>query len=109
MAAVERNVPINVILTPPFGMQQKCPSLRSQQFYQQLAIQTGGVFLNLCEALELTYVDPVKDLFSAYAVSHHRTEVINEIIFSAFVQKPKLFFSVDQPTSDVYLIVNCRE
>ncbi|VDM69904.1 unnamed protein product [Strongylus vulgaris] len=55
LAAIERQLQINVIITAPYQMNSLCIPYANASVYAQIALQTGGTILNLCQTYENTY------------------------------------------------------
>ncbi|KIH62025.1 EGF-like domain protein [Ancylostoma duodenale] len=55
LAAIERQLQINVIITAPYQMSSFCMQYPNSSIYTQLALQTGGTIINLCQPYANSY------------------------------------------------------
>ncbi|WKY06669.1 hypothetical protein Q1695_006672 [Nippostrongylus brasiliensis] len=106
-AAVERQLQINIIITPPYQMNNLCAKSVDLTDYFTLALQTSGIVLNLCQPFVENYPrDIITEFLSGYGMSHHHVESVQEAVFNNCSGVNPVQFFVDNPTSQVYAFVN---
>ncbi|CAJ0604322.1 unnamed protein product [Cylicocyclus nassatus] len=107
LAAIERQLQINVIITPPFQTSSMCMSYGNASVYTQIALQTGGTILNLCQTYENTYPrDIITEFFTGYGASHHHVETLQESLLVDCSVLAKTQFYIDDVSAQVYAFIN---
>uniref|UniRef100_A0A1I7UNH0 EGF-like domain-containing protein n=1 Tax=Caenorhabditis tropicalis TaxID=1561998 RepID=A0A1I7UNH0_9PELO len=101
---VERQIEISIVIIPPYGSSDLCPTGTFFQIYEDLAVKTGGNLINLCQPYT-TSGDPVSNFIASYGSTHHHTEVIT----SYDIMDCNLFLSrsfyISSSTNHVYVVV----
>ncbi|EYC40371.1 hypothetical protein Y032_0617g699, partial [Ancylostoma ceylanicum] len=107
LAAVERQLQINVIVTAPYGMNSICMQYANSSIYSQLALQTGGAIINLCQPYANSYPrDIITEFFTGYGITHHHVETLQEILIADCSTATQTQFYIDNPSASVYAFVN---
>ncbi|VDL76325.1 unnamed protein product [Nippostrongylus brasiliensis] len=100
-AAVERQLQINIIITPPYQMNNLCAKSVDLTDYFTLALQTVGTLVTTEDHSPSTL-----QFLSGYGMSHHHVESVQEAVFNNCSGVNQVQFFVDNPTSQVYAFVN---
>ncbi|RCN32994.1 EGF-like domain protein, partial [Ancylostoma caninum] len=107
LAAIERQLQINVIVTAPYQMNSFCMQYPNSSIYSQLALQTGGTIVNLCQPYANSYPrDIITEFFTGYGITHHHVETLQEVLIPDCSAPSQTHFYVDDPSATVYAFVN---
>ncbi|KAK6034994.1 hypothetical protein COOONC_27498 [Cooperia oncophora] len=110
VAAIERQLQINIIITAPYQMNDLCMQSYDVSSYTQLAVKTGGTIVNLCQPYLNSYPrDIITEFFTGYGMTHHHVETLQEMVVMECSALSQAAFFVDDPTTQVYAFVNSDE
>uniref|UniRef100_A0A1I7WSS3 EGF-like domain-containing protein n=1 Tax=Heterorhabditis bacteriophora TaxID=37862 RepID=A0A1I7WSS3_HETBA len=68
LAAVERQLEINIVITAPYLINDLCIKTANSSIYAQLAFQTGGNIINLCRPHQNRPRDPIVEKTFSYLI-----------------------------------------
>ena len=108
--AVERQLEINIVIAPPFGMKDQCTSSDSFVVLADLVKQTGGNILNLCNSYnpaDYDNNDLIIQFLNGYGNTHHHIENV-AYGFSGTCSSTVQFTIEDtkNPLSESYIFIN---
>ncbi|CAO4374915.1 unnamed protein product [Caenorhabditis nigoni] len=102
--AVERQIEISIVIIPPYGSLDLCPTDNLFLTYEDLARMTGGNFINLCQPYT-TSGDPVFNFIGSYGSTHHHTEVVSYYTVDGCAQFLSRDFFISSAYNDAYVTV----
>ncbi|VDO20396.1 unnamed protein product [Haemonchus placei] len=111
VAAIERQLQINIVITAPYQMNEMCIQSSDAGIYSLMALQTGGTIVNLCQPYFNSYPrDIITEVeftfFTGYGMTHHHVETLRETVVEDCSVLFVTDFFVDDPTTQVYAFVN---
>uniref|UniRef100_A0A7I4YRC2 EGF-like domain-containing protein n=1 Tax=Haemonchus contortus TaxID=6289 RepID=A0A7I4YRC2_HAECO len=110
VAAIERQLQINIVVTAPYQMNELCIQSSDAAIYSLMALQTGGTIVNLCQPYFNSYPrDIITEFFTGYGMTHHHVETLQETVVEDCSVLFVTDFFVDDPTTQVYAFVNSDE